>query len=92
MTFLIHERANNRNNLRVMSKIFKFNKFYLYSSSIHKLVVRSCYGRLRSTRTREIAFRVPRVSSQGKNLNVLRGDCITPPTGDCAALPLGDRS
>ncbi|MGJ0607953.1 hypothetical protein [Cylindrospermopsis raciborskii] len=40
----------------------------------------------------EIAFRVPHVSSQGKNLNVLRGDCITPPTGDRAALPTGDRS
>ncbi|QNP28898.1 hypothetical protein [Cylindrospermopsis curvispora] len=67
MTFLIHKRANNRNNRRVMSKIFNVNKFYLYSSSIHKLVVRSCYGRshhtpngrLRSTRTREIAFSVP---------------------------------
>ncbi|KRH97832.1 hypothetical protein ASL19_14090 [Cylindrospermopsis sp. CR12] len=42
----------------------------------------------------------PPVPSQGKILNVLRGDCealptgdrITPPTGDCAALPTGDRS
>ena len=34
----------------------------------------------------EIAFRVPRVSSQGKNLNVLRGDCITRPTGDRSHL------
>ncbi|MGJ0607951.1 hypothetical protein [Cylindrospermopsis raciborskii] len=33
---------------------------------------------------RVIAFRVPRVSSQGKNLNVLMNDC--------AALPTGDRS
>jgi hypothetical protein len=56
MTFLIHEGANNKNNLRVMSKIFKFNKFYLYSSSIHKLVVRSCNVRVLRNRTREIAF------------------------------------
>ncbi|MGJ0606740.1 hypothetical protein [Cylindrospermopsis raciborskii] len=41
---------------------------------------------------RVIAFRVPRVSSQGKNLNVLRGDCIALHTGDCEALPTGDRS
>ncbi|PNK02275.1 hypothetical protein CEP11_15510, partial [Cylindrospermopsis raciborskii S10] len=33
----------------------------------------------------------PPVSSQGKILNVLRGDCITPPTSDRAALPKGDR-
>ncbi|MGJ0606704.1 hypothetical protein [Cylindrospermopsis raciborskii] len=76
MTFLIHKRANNRNNRRVMSKIFNVNKFYLYSSSIHKLVVRSCYGRSHSV--------FPPVPSQGKNLNVL--------INDCAALPLGDRS
>ncbi|MBU6346862.1 MAG: hypothetical protein KGR70_16560 [Cyanobacteria bacterium REEB494] len=31
---------------------------------------------------REIAFRVPRVSSQGKILNVLRGDREALPTGD----------
>ncbi|TPX29118.1 hypothetical protein [Cylindrospermopsis raciborskii] len=49
MTVLIHKRATNRNKGRVMSKIFNVNKFYLYSSSIHKLVVRSCYGRSRST-------------------------------------------
>ncbi|MBU6346952.1 MAG: hypothetical protein KGR70_17085 [Cyanobacteria bacterium REEB494] len=49
MTFLIHERATNRNRRTLMSKIFNANKFCLYSSSIHKLVVRSCYGRLRST-------------------------------------------
>ncbi|QNP28891.1 hypothetical protein [Cylindrospermopsis curvispora] len=40
-------------------------------------------GRLRSTRTREIVFRKsPPASSQGKNLNVLRGDCITLLVGD----------
>ncbi|MGJ0608017.1 hypothetical protein [Cylindrospermopsis raciborskii] len=91
MTFLIHKRANNRNNRRVMSKIFNVNKFYLYSSSIHKLVVRSCYGRSHSV--------FPPVPSQGKNLNVLINDCAALPlgdreafpTGDCEALPTGDR-
>ncbi|PNK02539.1 hypothetical protein CEP10_16420 [Cylindrospermopsis raciborskii S07] len=47
----------------------------------------------------DLAFRVPRVCSQGKILNVLRGDrevlpkgdCEALPTGDCEALPTGDR-
>ncbi|WP_180981312.1 hypothetical protein [Cylindrospermopsis raciborskii] len=34
----------------------------------------------------------PPVPSQGKILNVLRGDCEALPTGDRIALPLGDRS
>ncbi|WP_235678300.1 hypothetical protein [Cylindrospermopsis curvispora] len=55
-------------------------------------------GRLRSTpygRSHCIPYEsshsgIPLVPSQGKNLNVLRGDCITPPTGDRKARsPLG---
>ncbi|WP_161489522.1 hypothetical protein [Cylindrospermopsis raciborskii] len=34
----------------------------------------------------------PPVPSQGKILNVLRGDCEALPTGDRIALPMGDRS
>ncbi|OBU76428.1 hypothetical protein [Cylindrospermopsis raciborskii] len=34
----------------------------------------------------------PPIPSQGKNLNMGAGDRITPLTGDCVALPLGDRS
>ncbi|PNJ93126.1 hypothetical protein CEP14_10330 [Cylindrospermopsis raciborskii C04] len=42
---------------------------------------------------RKIAFiHYPPVSSQGKNLNVLRGDCEALPTGDRAGLPTGHRS
>ena len=42
-------------------------------------------GRLRSTRyARSLLEIIPLVPSQGKNLNILKGDC--------AALPLGDRS
>ncbi|BAZ89970.1 hypothetical protein NIES932_14550 [Raphidiopsis curvata NIES-932] len=49
-------------------------------------------GGLRSTPDGRSHSVFPPVPSQGKNLNVLRGDCITPPTGDCAAHPTGDRS
>ncbi|KRH98107.1 hypothetical protein ASL19_13525 [Cylindrospermopsis sp. CR12] len=37
---------------------------------------------------RDLAFRVPHVSSQGKILNVLRGDREALPMGDCEALAL----
>ncbi|WP_161489546.1 hypothetical protein [Cylindrospermopsis raciborskii] len=40
----------------------------------------------------DLAFRVPRVCSQGKILNVLRGDREVLPKGDCEALPTGSRS
>ncbi|PNK02939.1 hypothetical protein CEP11_14575 [Cylindrospermopsis raciborskii S10] len=38
---------------------------------------------------RAIAFSVPPVPSQGKNLNILKGDCEALPTGDRIALPTG---
>ncbi|MGJ0608019.1 hypothetical protein [Cylindrospermopsis raciborskii] len=97
MTFLIHKRANNRNNRRVMSKIFKFNKFYLYSSSIHKLVVRSCYGRShhtpngrsRSTRTREIAFSVPPGSFSREKPERVDKRLRSTPFGRSRSIPYG---
>ncbi|MFL0604095.1 hypothetical protein [Cylindrospermopsis raciborskii] len=49
------------------------------------------FGRLRSTRAREIVFRKsPPASSQEKILNVLRGDRIAFPAGSRITLPRRD--
>ncbi|MGJ0606696.1 hypothetical protein [Cylindrospermopsis raciborskii] len=51
------------------------------------------FGRLRSTRyARSLLEIIPLVPSQGKNLNMLKGDRAALPTGDCAALATRDRS
>ena len=47
-------------------------------------------GRLRSIPYERSHSVSPPVPSQGKILNVLKGDCEAFSMGDCAALPLGD--